>query len=309
VSAPILFVGGGAVGDATLRHLVDTGHPPAAVVGMADHAHEAVRYEPRMRALCESNGIAWAGADLPAAALGTLIRERGIDFLLTTGYRRLIPASVYGLCRRGAVGSHFSMLPAYRGFAPVNWAVLNGEARTGVSLFHLEEAMDSGDLVGQAEVEIGPDETAGEVLERAVPRYLELLGRHLPALLAGTAPRMPQDHAAATYTCARVPGDGVIDWTMPARRIHDLVRALAHPFPGASTTHRGRRLSIWRTRIPESPRRYVGLVPGRVVGTQGDAAEVLAGDGVLQVLAVQYDGEDVSPAARILRSVRDTLGR
>lgn len=306
----ILFVGGGAVGSRVLRHLLDGGHPVRAVVGMRDHPHETVQAEPVMRALCAERGVAYGGADLRAAALGELIRDRGTDFLLTTGYRRLIPPEVYGLCRRGAVGSHFSLLPRYRGFAPVNWAVLNGESRTGVSLFHLAAGMDAGDLVDQAALEVGPDETAGEVLERATALFLEVLDRQLPALLEGRAPRLPQDESQATYTCARVQEDGLIDWNWPAERVHALVRALSHPFPGAFTTYGGRPLTVWRTRLPAERRRYVGLVPGRVVGRSPDGAvQVLAGDGVIELLRVQPAGEAETDAAVLLRSVRETLGR
>jgi methionyl-tRNA formyltransferase len=309
VSGGILFVGGGPVGSRVLGHLLRAGHPVAAVVGMRDHAHESAPAEPVMRELCAAHGVAYAGADLGGQALAGVIREHGTDFLLTTGYRRLIPAEVYGLCERGAVGSHFSLLPRYRGFAPLNWAVLNGARRTGVSLFHLAPGMDAGDLVDQAELEVGEDETAAELMERATALFVQVLDRHLPALLMGSAPRRAQDEAEATYTCARVPDDGVIDWNWPARRIHALVRALSHPFPGAWTLHGGRKLFVWQTRLLEAPRRYVGLVPGRVIGTVGDAVQVLAGDGPIELLRVQPEGEAEVDAARLLRSVRDTVGR
>lgn len=305
----ILFVGGGPVGSRVLRHLLGAGHPVRAVVGMRDHPHEAFPAEPAMREACEAHGVAYAGADLGGEALARVVREHGADFLLTTGYRRLIPAAVYALCGRGAVGSHFSLLPAYRGFAPLNWAVLNDERRTGVSLFHLAPEMDAGDIVDQAELAVGADETAGELMERATALFLEVLDRRLPALLDGSAPRRPQDEAEATYTCARVPEDGLIDWSWPARRIHALVRALSHPFPGAHTLHGGRRLLVWSTRLPAEPRRYVGSVPGRVIGTAGGAVQVLAGDGPIELLRVQPEGEPETDAARVLRSVRDTVGR
>lgn len=309
MSGSILFVGGGPVGSRVLRHLLRGGHAVGAVVGMRDHPHEAQPAEPAMREMCAAHGVAYAGADLGGQALAQVIREHGTDFLLTTGYRRLIPAHVYDQCGRGAVGSHFSLLPRYRGFAPLNWAVLNDEPRTGVSLFHLAAEMDAGDLVDQAELEIGPDETAGELMERATALFLEVLDRRLPELLEGRAPRRPQAEDEATYTCARVPDDGVIDWSWPARRIHALVRALSHPFPGAVTLYRGHKLFVWRTRLPRAPRRYVGLVPGRVVGTVGDAVQVLAGDGPIDLLRVQPHDEPEVDAARLLRSVRDTLGR
>lgn len=306
--ARMLFVGGGQVGYETLRRLAAMGLFPRAVAGMSDHPHEAFQAEPLLRELCREHGALYAGADLRADALAETIGAEEIDFLLTTGYRRIIPSRVYGMCARGALGSHFSLLPRYRGFAPINWAVLNGETETGVTLFHLVAEMDAGDVVAQEPVEIGPDETAGEVMERALGRYLGLLEAHLPAVLAGTAPRRPQDEAGATYTCARRPEDGRIDWSWPARRVHDLVRALSHPYPGAFTTHAGRRLLVWRTRLLDTPPRYVGIVPGRVVGVSGDSVRVLAGDGVIELLLVQPEGGEEVPAGRVIRSIRDTLG-
>jgi methionyl-tRNA formyltransferase len=305
----ILFVGGGPVGARVLGHLLRAGHPLAAAVGMRDHPHESFQAEPVMRQACDAHRVPYAGADLGGPALAEAIRRHGAAFLLTTGYRRLIPADVYALCGRGAVGSHFSLLPRYRGFAPLNWAVLNDEPRTGVSLFHLAAEMDAGDLVDQAELPIGPDETAGELMERATALFLEVLDLRLPALLRGDAPRTPQDESHATYTCARVPEDGRIDWSWPARRIHALVRALSHPFPGAFTLHRGHPLQVWRTRLPSVPRTYVGLVPGRVVGTVDGAVQVLAGDGIIELLRVQPHEQPETDAPLLLRSVRDTLGR
>src|SRR5262245_35287736 len=171
-----------------------------------------------------------------------------VDLAFVVSWRYLIPPEVYRRPRRGTFVFHDSLLPEYRGFAPTVWALVNGEDHTGVTLFEIAEEMDAGPVVDQKRVPIAPLETIAEVLGRVTGTYLDLLERNLPCLLAGTAPRMPQDHERATYTCRRVPDDNRIDWNQPASAIHNLVRAVSEPYPGAFTDLDGRRLTIWAAR-------------------------------------------------------------
>jgi methionyl-tRNA formyltransferase len=179
-----------------------------------------------------------------------------------------------------------------------------------VTLFEMVDQVDAGDIVDQVPVPIGPDDAIGEVMEAVTGRYLELLERNLPALLAGKAPRRPQDHSLATFTCKRLPEDNRIDWSAPTQRIHDLVRAVTRPYPGAFTTLQGRPLRVWRTRRLERSPRYVGRVPGRVVETiPGEGAVVLTGDGALLVTEVQEEGKEPACASSSLDRPSLTLGR
>jgi methionyl-tRNA formyltransferase len=234
-----------------------------------------------------------------------------LDLLLVVSWRYLIPTSVYQKPRGGTFVFHDSLLPTYRGFAPTVWSIINGEDHTGVTLFEIAENVDDGPIVDQQRVPIGPDDTIAEVLERTTEVYLELLERNLPALLAGTAPRRPQENARATYTCKRLPEDNRIDWSQPARKIHDLVRAVTFPYPGAYTSLNGQTLRVWSASLPQDGRRYVGGVPGRVVEVlPGDAGVVvMTGDGPLLLRQVQLDRQELRRASDILNKLSYTLGR
>ena len=157
----------------------------------------------------------------------------GPDFVFSFYYRRMLPAAVLGAARKGAFNMHGSLLPKYRGRAPVNWAVLNGETETGASLHVMVAKPDAGPLIDQQAVPIGPDDTAFEVAQRVADAAVTVLRRSLPKLIDGTAQRSPLDLAKGSYFGGRKPADGEFSWDWPAARIHNLVRAVAPPFPGA----------------------------------------------------------------------------
>ncbi len=228
--------------------------------------------------------IAPAGVD---ARLIERVRELAPDFVFSFYYRSMLPAAVLGAARRGALNMHGSLLPRYRGRVPVNWAVLRGERETGASLHYMVDKPDAGDLVDQMAVPILPDDTAGDVFRKVSVAAELVLARSLPALVAGTAPRHVLDLAAGSYFDGRRPADGRIDWSQDARAIHDLVRAVAPPYPGAFTEIAGRPVRVLRTRLagrdPSVPQRRLYLC--------GDRPQVCCADGgLLDLLAVEVDG-------------------
>lgn len=233
-----------------------------------------------------------------------------VDLLFAVSWRYMIPAAVYEQARLGAFVFHDSLLPAYRGFAPTVWAIANGEDHTGVTLFHMADAVDSGDVVAQQRIDIAPDETIADVLDHVTQAYLHVLEAYLPSLMDGSAPRIPQEHELATYTCKRTPGDNVIDWTTSSLHIHNLIRAVTAPYPGATTTLDGAPLRVWRAeRLPDF-KRYIGRVPGRVVEVWPErGAVVLTGDGALLLTDVSLDAGPPVNAADILNRLSQTLGR
>ena len=177
------------------------------------------------------------------------------DFIFSFYYRQLLPAAVLAAARRGALNMHGSLLPRFRGRAPVNWAVLRGATETGATLHYMVPRADAGDIVDQAAVTIGEDETAFDVFRKIVSAAETILERSLPGLIAGTAARTPQDLSQGEYCGRRRPEDGRIDWSRSAREIHNLVRAVAPPFPGAFADFDGSRWMVTRTRVlpPLSP--------------------------------------------------------
>jgi methionyl-tRNA formyltransferase len=192
---------------------------------------------------------------------------------------------VLALARRGALNMHGSLLPRYRGRAPVNWAVLHGERETGATLHDMTAKPDAGGIVDQQAVPIGPDENARAVFDKVTGAAEAVLDRALPALIAGTAVRRPNDLASGSYFGGRRPEDGRIDWNAPAKRVHDLVRAVAPPYPGAFADLPGGRLDVHRTRLldtapPGAPANVgVFVADGRVYARCGDGAclVILAG--------------------------------
>jgi methionyl-tRNA formyltransferase len=231
------------------------------------------------------------------------------DILFAVSWRYMVPSKVFRQATRGSFVFHDSMLPAYRGFAPTVWAMVNGEDHTGATLIEMVDAVDAGAIVDQRRIPIGPEDTIGDVIERVTTAYLEMLETNLCALLNGTAPRRKQDHALATYTCKRVASDGRIDWSASSRTVHDLIRAHTQPYWGAFTTLDGREIRIWEARRIANPPEYVGRVAGRVIESRrGTGATVLCGDGAILITRAQIDGDPVD-AAEILNSLGQTLGR
>jgi methionyl-tRNA formyltransferase len=232
-----------------------------------------------------------------------------IDLMFVVSWRYLIPSSIFHRPHLGTFILHDSLLPKYRGFAPTVWAIINGEDHTGATLFEISEKVDEGAIVDQERVPIGPHDTIGVVIEHVTQAYLDLLERNLANLLNGTAPRYPQDHTQATYTCKRLPEDDQIDWTASSECIYNLIRAVSMPYPGAYTYLSGEKIRIWAAQRPPTSRRYVGKVPGRVVDIRpNEGTVVLTGDGTLLLTKVQIEGGEIVCASEILKSPRQTLG-
>jgi methionyl-tRNA formyltransferase len=272
-------------------------------------------YEPpfldELRALTESRGGQFHEArQVGAPKWEPFWQQTPPDLLFMVSWRFLVPPVVYQQARRGAFIFHDSLLPEYRGFAPTVWAIVNGEDHTGVTLFEAADGVDTGLVVAQRRVPIGPDDTIADVLPRVTDVYLDVLTGQLPALLAGTAPRVAQDELKATYTCRRMPDDSRIDWVRPAAGVYNLIRAVTYPYSGAFTTFEGRKLTVWGARRLPDYRRYVGAVPGRVVEVwPGEGSVVLTGDGALLLTDIQIEGEARRNASEILNRFSHTLGR
>jgi len=208
----------------------------------------------------------------------SLVSVEDADLLLMVNWRRLVPMEVCRRMRLGAFVFHDSLLPEYRGFSPTVWAIANGEDHTGVTLLEAAAEADQGDIVDQARVPIGPEETIATVMERVTDSYLELLARNLPALLAGSAPRRPQDHSRATWAPKRTAEDNRIDWSQPAKKAFDLVRAVTRPYAGAFTDLGDGTVRVWAARLDPQ----ASGEPGRVLRSESARGLlVAAGEGGL----------------------------
>lgn len=225
------------------------------------------------------------------------------DFLFSFYYRMLLKAPLLAIPKLGALNVHGSLLPMYRGRVPVNWAIIHGETETGATLHYMTEKPDNGDIVGQTSIPILPDDNAGEVFDKVTVAAELTLYHALPALIAGTAPRVRQDLRQGTYFGGRKPEDGRIVWSLDATRIHNLVRAVAPPYPGAYSELGGQRLAVHRTRVVNAKARQVASP--RLCAANGRLyAE--CGAGTLEILACTLDGMPFSAALFEQRFGADT---
>jgi methionyl-tRNA formyltransferase len=217
------------------------------------------------------------------------IRALRPDLIFSFYYRHLISQRILDLAPLGSYNMHGSLLPKYRGRAPINWAVLHGETETGATLHVMTKRADAGDIVDQERVPIGPEETAQEVFVKITAAARRILERQIDNLLRGVAPRRAQDEAAATYFGGRRPEDGRIDWRQDARAVCNLIRAVTHPYPGAFTELDGRRFYIWKARPAAASGR-----PGEII--RASPLTVAADGGSAEIAEWQWHG-DAQPRA------------
>jgi methionyl-tRNA formyltransferase len=210
------------------------------------------------------------------------LRSLSADAMIVVGYGQIIPQNVIDLAPRGIINVHASLLPKYRGAGPIQWAIINGETRTGVTTMQIDAGLDTGDMLLKAETEIGPEENAVELAARLAVMGADLLVKTLEGLERGTVTPEKQDGAQATLAPLLKKEDGLIDWSQAAEAIHNRVRGL-QPWPGASTGFRGQTLHIWRSRIGSiagAAGRFIKLKPPTVA----------CGAGSLELVEVQLEG-------------------
>jgi len=220
------------------------------------------------------------------------------DFLFSFYYRLMLKAPLLALPPRGALNMHGSLLPKYRGRAPVNWAIIHGETETGATLHYMTEKPDNGDIVAQTAVPILPDDTAREVFDKVTVAAELTLHEALPALIAGEVQRWPQDLRLGAYFGGRKPEDGVIDWKRSAGEIHNLVRAVAPPYPGARTTLNGEPARVLRTRVLD---RTAAATTAPSLRVEGERIVASCGGGALAVLALEIAGEPLDAHGLLAR--------
>ncbi len=278
--------------DALVRHGFDV----AAVFTHADDPHEEVWWGSLAeRASSRSVPVhVPAKAELKDDAFTALVASYRPDFVFSFYFRWMVPTRVLALAPRGAFNLHGSLLPRYRGRAPVNWVLVNGETETGVSLHAMAAKADAGDLVDQERVEIARADTAFTLYGKLETAAAALLDRALPALREGRAEPRAMDLTLGSYFGGRTPEDGRFEWTWGAQRIYNLVRAVTHPYPGAFTAFGDRKLLVWWAVPVPAPR---AAAPGAVVAADVDGVTVATGEGALRLVTVQLAGEPELPAS------------
>jgi methionyl-tRNA formyltransferase len=287
------------VGVRCLRVLLEQGVDVALVVTHSDNPAEHIWFG-SVADLAASHGIEVITPDDPNTPEGVAkIAAIVPDFLFSFYYRLMLTPALLATARRGAFNMHGSLLPKYRGRVPVNWAVLQGETETGATLHEMVAKPDAGRIVDQQSVAIGPDDQAAEVFRKVTAAAETVLRRCLPKLLDGSAELRAQDLSQGGYFGGRKPADGRISWIRPAQEIHNLVRAVAPPYPGAYTELGGKALFIHRTRL-EAGGGMCGSAPGFYASRAGVDAVCVDGR-VLALLEMQYEDKPFTPADFLAR--------
>jgi methionyl-tRNA formyltransferase len=273
------------VGVGCIKALLDAGIQIELVVTHADDPHENIWFD-SVAAICQERGIPYVQPE--AGDLLELLpqfKKIAPDYIFSFYYRYMITSDILATARIAALNMHGSLLPKYRGRAPVNWAILHGETETGASLHIMEAKPDAGDIIGQVAVPIHPDEDATAVFAKVSNAAIKVMQASLPELLQGRVPRTPNVLANGSYFGGRKPEDGRIHWNQSAKQVHDLIRAVAPPYPGAFTDWQGARMVIAKSKLnPLLPSSLdldqlgIQVVDNRVFGICGNhqAIEIMA---------------------------------
>ena len=237
--------------------------------------------------------------DLKTPEFEETLKTLSPDMIAVAAYGKIFPAAVLDAPPFGCVNVHASLLPRYRGAAPINWAIANGEKKTGVTIMQVEEEMDTGDILSQREVQIGDEETAGELSKRLSLEGAQLLLETIDRIAKNDISPVKQDPAAATYAPLLSRKNGRVDWNRNADEIKNLVRAMI-PWPCAHTTLGGKNLKILRALSGPGQGR-----PGEIVSLGGESLDVATGDGILQILSLQIEGGRKMDAPEFKRGRKD----
>jgi len=287
-----------------LEELVRAGVNVKAVFTYPDAPGESIWFRSVAETAADLNIPVFAPDNINHPLWVARIREMAPDFLFSFFYRDLVGEDILGIPAVASLNLHASLLPKLRGRAPINWALVNGETRTGVTLHHMTPRADDGDIVCQAAVDITDEDTASSLYDKLEVVARGMLTEKLPKILEGKVEGMPQDEASASYFGRRTPSDGEIDWSVSATQIRNLVRAVTRPYPGAFTHRGSTKVMIWDAkRIDDA---HHEKEPGTVLDT--NPLRIAAGEGVIEVVAGQSEGGVYSSGEALARELDLCVG-
>lgn len=305
-----IFIGGTFRGFSLFQALINKGYKPNYTYILKEDDHEQLRYSDQLSELATSAGVPCQVKKKLSRQDEEFICSEKRDFIIVCGWRTLINPSLNESLKLGMVAAHDSLLPKYRGFAPLNWAMINGEEETGVTLFLINSGeVDSGDVIAQARVKIEQGDYAYDVYKKVGEATVELYLDFIEKYQSGSIELKKQNELEATYTCKRVPEDGKLNWTLNSEDILNFIRALAPPFPGAFCLFNDRKYVIHKaTAGNNDQKRFVRNIPGRVISINDAGIEVMCGKGSIEIT----EWEDIANQSRVspssvVRSITATL--
>jgi methionyl-tRNA formyltransferase len=300
----LIFLGTPAFAVPTLEAIVQAGHQVAAVLTQPDRPRgrgQNAAASPVKQAALKLGLTVYQPERVRRPEAVEYLRGMACDAMVVVGYGQIIPPVAIDLAPLGIINVHASLLPKYRGAAPIQWAIVRGETRTGVTTMRIDAGLDTGDMLLKAETAIGPEENAVELGRRLAVMGADLLVETLEGLRAGRIVPEKQDGAQATLAPLLKKEDGAIDWSEPAQAIHNRVRGM-QPWPGAQTGFRGAPLHVWKTKCGGGA--PGAKPPGRLLSQKPLVAA--CGDGSLELLEVQLEGRKRISAADFANGQRLT---
>ena len=303
----IIFMGTPDFAVGTLEALVNAGHEVVLAVTQPDkpQGRKQILIAPPVKQTAEKLGIpVYQPKRVREPEALALLRSYEPELIVVAAFGQILPKELLDMPQYGCINVHASLLPKYRGAAPIQWAILNGDAVTGVTIMRMDVGLDTGDMIAKAEVAITPQDTGGSLFDRLAETGAKLCVETIPSIVDGTAVYTPQDEQAATKVGQISKKDGLIDFTRSAAAIECQIRGL-NPWPSAYTSLAGKTLKIWSAQVSD---RQTEAQPGTVVLVEKDRFGVQTGDGVLICTEVQLEGKKRMSAADFLRGNALTTG-
>jgi methionyl-tRNA formyltransferase len=304
----LVFMGTPDLAVVILKAVVEAGYPVGAVVCQPDkpRGRECKPMPPAVKEFASDVGLYVCQPRRLKGEFLEQLRDMKPELAIVAAYGRILPPEILALPARGCVNVHASLLPAYRGAAPIQWAIANGDRVTGVSLMQMDAGLDTGAVLATRTVEIGPEETADLLHDRLASVGAELLLDHLPDILAGRGQAVPQDNERATQAPILTRDHARVDWTLSAAGLASRARGF-HPWPGTETRLEGKRLKLFPPMIAES---WDGSEsPGTVLAASADGLLVRCGDGAVRVRCLQLEGKKRLPVREFLQGARVSVGQ
>lgn len=298
----VIFMGTPDFAVGTLEAIIEAGHEVVLVVTQPDKPKgrgKAMQFPPVKECALAHGLEVFQPTKIRESANVEYLRKYNADIMIVVAFGQIMPKVILDMPKYGCVNVHASLLPKYRGAAPIQWAVINGDEVTGVTTMRMDEGIDTGDMIAKRQVRLAEDETGGSLFDKLAEVGAKLCVETMEMLEKGTAEFTPQDSEAATHTSMIRKELGEIDWKKPALEIERLIRGL-NPWPSAFTHLNGKTFKIWQAQVEEGTSEYK---PGQICEIGKNEFKVQTGDGILVLKEVQLEGKKRMDAGSFVRGV------